>query len=345
MKRTLLALGTIVLAVGIGACNAENKDTKPVTVSSYKEYTDRDMQFTVSYPDGWVMSIAGSRAVFYSRPEIAEGFSTFEPKGQTGGKIEVHAQPGDAALVEQNINDIRGLFTDASAVKAPTQTTVNGLPATMISYSANLGGDVITAERYYIVTDSVMTYLETAVIGNYDDYKSVFETVRKNFQPGRRATASATPGDTAAAAPPAAKTDSVVTDPPSSEMKTYSGASFSMSYPANFDATSGGDGTIFSGARADSRVQVNKYDSKGVALDQIVEASKKNYGGRAATKTTVGGQPAYVFTFGSGAASGRAYYVVSGKSLFVISTSWYTPQSDLYRPAFEKMIASFRPKG
>jgi hypothetical protein len=185
------------------------------------------------------------------------------------------------------------------------------------------------------------------VIGNYADYKAVFDEVRKSFQPARMATATTTPDTSAAGATtPAEPRDSIVNDPPSAEMKSFSGSTFSMSYPANFDATSSGEGAIFSGARADSKVQVNVYPNKeGVALDKIVESSKKNYGGRSATATKVGGQPAYVFPFGGGTATGRAYFVASGKRLYVISTTWYSEQGALYQPAYDKMLASFKPKG
>ena len=349
MKRSLVALGAVVVAAAIGACDNKSAGDKPAPVASYTEYTDPTYGFKISHPENWVATLTTGRAMYYSTELVADGFSTFEPKGQRGAKIEVHAQPGDQALADRMLADLRGVFTDPDAVKGPEQTTINGMPATKISYGATLADEgTLTAERYVVVDGGMVTYLETAVIGTYADYAPIFDNVRKSFQPARAAggastDTSAVAGDTSARTPVAPR-DSIVTDPPSTEMKTYSGSQFTMSYPANFDGTSNADGAIFSGARADSRVQVNVYDSKGVALDQIVEASKKNYGGRAATKTTVGGKPAYVFTYGSGGATARAYYVVSGPKLFVITATWFTAQSDLYQPAFEKMIASFRPK-
>jgi hypothetical protein len=343
MKRSLPALAAVALAFALASCESK-VDVKPAAVTSYKPYVDPDYRFSVSYPEGWVSSIASGRAVFYSATEVADAFSSFEPKGQRGGKIEVKAERGDAARVDQMIAEIREVFTKPDAVKGPEQTTVNGMPATKVTYQAELEeGGAFKAERYFIVADGIVTYLETAVIGNYNDYAAIFDEVRKTFQPGRLATAApdtsaARRGDTTAAAP----RDSIVTDPPSAEMKPFSGSTFSMSYPANFDATSNGEGAIFSGARRDSYVQVTVYPTQDVPLDKIADASKKNYGGRAASKTSVGGAPGYVFSFGKGAASGRAYYTVVGKRLFVITTTWYTPQADLYTPAYDRMIASFK---
>lgn len=347
MKRSLLALGAVVVAAGLASCDAKN-ESKPAAVSSYKSYTDDIAHFSVSYPDGWMMSTTpGTRAIFYSSGDIADAFSTLEPAGRRGAKIEVSARQGDATLVEQMIAEIREVFTEPGAVKDPQQTTVNGMPATLVKYGGLLEEDgQFTAERYYIVADGMVTYLETAVIGSFADYGSVFDEVRKTFQPGRIAVAAVPDTVAAGGTTPAPLRDSIVTDPPSAEMKTFSGSTFSMSYPANFDATSSGDGAIFSGARADSKVQVNVYpNNEGVALEKIVETSRKNYGGRSATPTTVGGQSAFVFPFGGGTATGRAYFVTSGKRLYVISTTWFNQQSDLYQPAFEKMVASFRPKG
>jgi hypothetical protein len=348
MKRSLLALGAIVVAAGLASCDAKN-ESKPAVVSSYKTHTDDIARFSVSYPDGWMISTTpGSRALFYSDANVAEAFSTFEPAGRRGAKIEVNAKQGDASLVPTMIAELREVFTEPGAVKEPEQTTVNGLPATKVSYGALLEEDgQFTAERYFIVADGYVTYLETAVIGAYADYKTIFDEVRKSFQPARVAAASATPDTaTGATTTPAEPRDSIVTDPPAAEMKTFSGSTFSMAYPANFDATSSGDGAIFSGARADSRVQVNVYpNEEGVALEKIVESSKKNYGGRSATPASVGGQKAFVFPFGSGSATGRAYFITAGKRLFVISTTWYSAQGDLYQPAYQKMIASFKPKG
>jgi hypothetical protein len=353
MKRTLPALGAIVLAVGLAACDAK-VDVKPNAVSKYSTYTDPSTNFSVSYPDGWVSTTTtGKRAAFFSTSGVADAFSSFEPKGERGGKIEVVTQPGDAAFIDQNIAELKSFYTDADAVSAPQQTTVNGMPATLVTHGTELEADggTFKAERYYVVDGGMVTYLETAVIGNYADYKPIFDEVRKNFQPGRASgTAAGATGDSAAVAgdttsrAPAPVRDSIVTDPPSSEMKTYSGKTFTMSYPSNFDATSSGDGAIFSGSRADSKVQVNVYPTKGVALAKIVDASKKNYGGRAATAANVGGQSAYVFTLSSGSASGRAYYTVSGDRLYVITTTWFSDQAALYQPAYDKMVASFKAK-
>src|SRR5688572_6806443 len=155
MKRSLLALGALVIAASLSACDAKpDGGEKPGPVKSYKEYVDPAVNFKVSYPDGWVTSItAGSRAIFYSSNEIADGFATFEPKGNHGAKIEVMAKAGDPSMVETMIGELKEVFTDPNAVKAPEQTTVNGLPATKVSYSAGLGeSGTFTAERYFIVT-------------------------------------------------------------------------------------------------------------------------------------------------------------------------------------------------
>src|SRR5687768_11312846 len=113
MKRFLVAVAALIATAVIVGCGEKTEGEKPAPVRSYKEYTDPSTQFKVSYPDGWVTSISGSRAVFYSTTEVADAFSTLEPKGQRGGKIEVMAEAGDASVVDARIAELKEVFTAA----------------------------------------------------------------------------------------------------------------------------------------------------------------------------------------------------------------------------------------
>jgi hypothetical protein len=347
MKQTFLMLVAIASVVAVGCSTKE--ESKPVTVTSYKDYKDGKYNFMVRYPDGWTVAAQpGSRALFYSSQEIVDGFSNMEPKGNRGARIDVMAMDGGDAERDKSIEDLKGLFNDPNVVKAPESTTLNGMPATKVSYTFDLDNTKFTADRYYVEHDSVVTYIETAVIGNYNDYASVFKQVLASFEPGKRASSAMTsdtthrPGDTTKKA----MRDSIVTEPPSAEMKTYSGAAFTMSYPANFDPTSRSATSVdFGGARGDSRVVVDALgDTKGVTLDKIAEENKSKYGGRAASAGTVAGQKAYVFAYGRGDVDARAYFFMANGKLYRITTSWFKPQQNLYAPAFEKMLASFKAK-
>jgi hypothetical protein len=352
MKRSLLTLlPAVAIAALVIGCGGK-EDNTPVTVSSYNEYSDAVLKFGVKYPADWAQAIqAGSQAVFYSSREVADGFTKYAPAGQRGGKVEIGAMKGGADAMSKAIDEFKGQFTDQNIFKAPEQTTLGGLPATKLSYSFDVEDTKFTAERYYVVSDSVVTYMETAAIGSYDKYKAVFDSARASFHAGTLPTA-ARPAGTADTSKGAVR-DSVVVDPPQTTLKPYAGSHFSISYPSNFDPSSGGGKGLvasvsFSGTRNDSYIRVDEFDTKGssnLTLDKAVDQIKGSYGGRAPSSATVGGQKAAVFNYSGGKdVSSRAYLVLAGGKLFRITLNWYTPQQDLYLPVFEKAVNSFSAK-
>lgn len=352
MKRSLsMLLPALTIAALVVGCGGK-EDNKPVTVASYKDYSDPVLAFGVKYPSDWAQGVqAGSQAAFYSSKEVADGFAKFTPQGQHGAKIEIGATKGGEDAMKKAIADFQGNFTEPNVFKAPEQTTLGGLPATKLSYSFDLEDTKFTAERYYVVKDSIVTYLETAVIGTYDNYKTIFDSARASFHPGMMPSASGSrpANDTSHGA----VKDSVVVDPPSTTLKQYSGSHFSISYPSNFDQSTGsGRGVVasatFSGTRNDSYIRVDELDTKGssdLTLDKAVDKIKSSYGGHAPSSGTVGGQKAAVFNYSGGRdVSSRAYVVLAGGKLFRITLNWYTPQQDLYVPVFEKVINTFSAK-
>ena len=166
MKRSLMAL-IPVLAVSVMAAGCGGKkESGPVVAKNFSEYTDQFLKFSVRYPSEWKSGVsAGSQAVFYSSPEVADGFMRYEPNKQRGAKIDVHAIKGGQEELNKSITELKEPFTDPKVFKEPEQVTLNGMPATKISYSFEVEDTKFTAERYYVMKDSVVTYLETAVIG------------------------------------------------------------------------------------------------------------------------------------------------------------------------------------
>jgi hypothetical protein len=350
MKRSLLTLLSLVwlatLAVGCGG----NKSSGPVKVNGYKEYADAVVKFAVRYPDNWTNSVnPGHKAVFYSSGRMFDAF--IKGIAEPGAKIEVAAMPGDAAAVQASIDSLKANFTDPNVVKAPEKSTLNGMEATKVSYGYDFEDTKLTAERYYVVKDGMVSYLETAVIGNYADYATVFDTARASFRPGTPAVAATpapTPGDTSHVA----ARDSDVVDAPAADFKSYSGPGFSIQYPSNFSPTTGaaGKGAIaavtFSGTRNDSYYRVDVFTlPSGMTLDQVAEQNKKVYKG-AASPATVGGQKGVVFNYnaGGGKVTSHAYFVVANNKLYRITTNWFTPQQQLYQPAFQKALGTFAAK-
>lgn len=347
MKRSLLALvPALAVAAIVAGCNGK-KEEGPVTVNSYAEYTDEILKFSIRYPSDWAKGIQpGTQAAFYSSPTISDAMSQYAPGGQRGAKVHVHAIVGGEPEMQASINELKGQFTDASVMKAPEQINMNGTPATKIRYEFEVEDTRFTAERYYVVRDGAVTYLETAVIGNYDSYAAVFDSARASFRP---AAIAARTVDTSGTATPSTPADTQLVEAPSPDMKGYSGQHFSIQHPGNFSPTSRSGGTIasviFSGARNDSYYQVDVIDPKGMELAAIVEQNKRNYGGRAASAASVGNQKGYVFNYSGGKdVASRAYFALANGKLYRITMNWYTPQQSNYQPAFEKALGTFQAK-
>ncbi len=347
MKRSLLALvPALAVAVVIGGCNGK-KEEGPVSVNSYTEYTDEILKFSIRYPTDWAKGIqAGTQAVFYSSQAVAESFNQFEPKGQRGAKIHVHAIVGGEPEMQASINELQGLFNDPSVLKAPEQVSLNGNTATKIRYEFEVEDTRFTAERYYVARDGAVTYLETAVIGTYDNYAQVFDSARASFRPAAVASRPVDTSSTSSATP----ADTQLVDAPSADTKNYSNQHFAIQYPGNFSPGSAQAGGAmasvnFAGARNDSYFQIDVIDPKGMELSAIVEQNKRNYGGRSAAATSVGTHKGFVFSYnGSREVTSRAYFLLAGGKLYRITMNWYTPQQELYQPAFQKALASFQAK-
>lgn len=338
MKKIFL-LSTVAFIAFFSACK-KSEAPKPEAVSDYVEYNDAVLNFGTKYPKGWAQAIEqGKMAVFYSSPKIQSGFSEFDPQGERGAKIMVGAMKGGEAEMQNSIEGLKSVFTDPNVFKNEGQTTVNGMPATKISYSFEVEDTKVTAERFYVIKDSVVSFIETGVIGNFDDYKAIFDEANKAFKLGAEKVVVAASNDTASKKP----VDLV--EPPSATFKDYAGASYSIQYPSNFGANAASKGGVtISGARNDCSIIVDMLEAKGVTLDKIVEQNKKAYKS-AASATKVGNQQGYVFQYNGGKnVSSRAYFTMKGDKLYRITLNYFTPQKDSYLPAFEKCVSSFAVK-
>ncbi|HVZ40826.1 MAG TPA: hypothetical protein VHI13_16220 [Candidatus Kapabacteria bacterium] len=346
MKRSLLALiPLLALSSIIGGCG-DKKGSGPVTAKSYETYNDEILKFSVRHPAEWAKGVQpGVEAVFYSSTSVGDGFTRYEPKGQRGAKVDVGSMLGGQEAMNKSIEDLKAPFTDPNVVKAPEQTTLNGMPATKISYSFDVEDTKFTAERFYVMKDSVVSFIETAVIGNYNDYAGIFDTARASFKPGTVAARTAAAHDSTGA-----RKDSDLVEPPSATMKAFGGSNFSIQYPSNFTpgtARAGGaiESKNFSGARNDSYFQIDVIAAKDMTLQEIVDQNKKSYGGRAASPASVGNLKGFVFNYNGGKdVSSRAYFAMSNGKLYRITMNWFRAQQESYLPAFEKALATFQAK-
>lgn len=335
MKRILTVL---VPLVGLLAGCAGDASPEPVT--SYKSYRDPVLKFAVKYPENWASSVQSGTVLYLSSPALTDAFTrTFEPGDLQGAKVEVHSMPAAASSLQDTVNAFKATFNDQGIFKSD-QVSLGGAQAMRLTYAFPVGETEFKAERYYIASGNAITYLETAVFGDYAAYSSIFDSVKSGFIPGQVAVATAGNSDTAGAR----EVDLVA--PPSDEMKQYAGAHFALSYPANFNQMTASGGKLasvkFIGERVDSYIQVDVNESSN-NLQAHAEHIKGKFG--AGKATTIGGQPGFVFNFKGGAnATGRIYLTKAGNKLYQITVTWFTPQAGLYLPVFDKVIASFKGK-
>lgn len=335
MKRILLPLLPL-LALVVG-CSG---DDGPEPVKKYNTYSDPVLRFSVRYPDGWASSNTTGTVLFLTSSTLGDAFARYDPGEMLGAKIEVHAAKADPATMADSIKAFKSTFSDQGIFK-DDQVQLGGQPATRVTYAFPVGETEFKAERYYVATGNAITYLETAVFGNYAAYNAIFDSVKAGFKPAEIASASSGGGGDSGTVQ---EIDLVA--PPSAEMKTYAGSHFSLSYPSNFNQMTSSGGKLasvkFIGDRVDSYVQVDVNESTN-PLQQHADLIKGKFG--AGKSTTIGGQPGFVFNFKGGSnATGRIYLTKTGNKLFQITVTWFTPQANLYLPAFDKVIASFKGK-
>jgi len=334
MNRSLVAFLPLLLLIAPGC----SKDSGPGPIKGYESYTDRYLKFAVRYPSGWATATQSGTAIFYSSPTLADAFGNYEPGEQTGAKIEVRCILGGADGMKGSMDTLMETFNDKEIFKTD-EVDLAGVKATRLSYGFPVGESHFKAERYYVVNGNVVTYLETAVFGDYAAYAAVFDTVKKSFKPGEVAAVASAGTDTSGKV-----TEVDLVAPPAAETRSYSNAHFALSHPANFNSMTASGGKLasvkFIGDRVDSYVQVDVSESTN-DLQSHADAIKPRFG--AGSKTTLGGQPAFVFNFkGGSSASGRIYLTKAGNKLYQMTVTWYTPQADLYLPAYDKVIASFK---
>jgi hypothetical protein len=92
-------------------------------------------------------------------------------------------------------------------------------------------------------------------------------------------------------------------------------------------------------------------DAKNLTVDKVVaqnEANLQKAGYRIKKKAnaTIDGNKAALIdlTYTKGEVDSRAYFTVKENKLYFLFLTWYRPQTNVYVPVFEKMVASLKIK-
>lgn len=302
-------------------------------------YKDLVFHFSFKAPKTWaVESTPGSKTTYYSSPSTETRFQNFT-EGDMGARIEVGAmehitKEKAAANFKQSMENV--------AFTGPDPDTLGGQAAVKVSYS--IAGDENGLMGYRIFTDkdSLVTYFDAATFGaqRMAKYAPIFDLSRQSVVPAFVMKITNGKYDSASMSAMMQQMQ------PSSTFSTYTGSGFSIQYPDNFSASPMGGGVEIKGERADAMVRVDaRTVQKGIDLDKYVtENAQKTYHGATASNATIGGQTAKMISYGSAGATARAYFVMSGQTIYRITVSWPNSLESAFRPALEKSVQSFKAK-
>ena len=338
-KFSLAFLLTISL-LALASCSKKEEDMTPVQPGEMVLRKETSSIAGFKAPKAWVAeSVPGTKTSYYSSPSTETRYQKFT-EGDFGahrsGSGKGHSTKElEAAAFKQRMDNITfsGQYT----------TTLGGMPAIKVSYAISGDEDGMTGYRIFTDKDSLVTYFDAATFGakRMVKYAPIFDLSEKSVEP---AFVLKITGGKIDSASMSAMMEQMK---PSATFSTYQGSGYSIQYPDNFSASGrSGNGVEIKGERADAMVRVDANTvQKGIDLDKYVaENAQKTYNGATAQSTTLGGQAAKMISYGSGGASARAYFVMSGLTVYRITVSWPNELEAAFRPALEKSVQSFKAK-
>ncbi|HEY3873863.1 MAG TPA: hypothetical protein VGM92_00170 [Candidatus Kapabacteria bacterium] len=327
-----------VCAVLVASCAKKEEDMTPVQPGEMVTYKDLVYRFSFKAPKDWVVeSTPGQKTTYYSTASTETRFQNFT-EGDYGARIEAGAL--EHSTKEKEAANFKPY--DGVTYSAAEPTTLGGQPALKISYSMPADEDGITGYRIFTDKDSLVTYFDAATFGakRMAKYKPIFDLSEQSVQPAFVLKVTGGKYDSAS------MNAMMEQMKPSATFSKYSGSGFTIEYPDNFSANAMSSGVEIKGERADAMVRVDANQvQKGIDLDKYVaENASKTYHGATAQATTLGGQAAKVISYGSAGATAKAYFVMSGQTVYRITVSWPNDLEAAFRPALEKSVQSFKAK-
>ncbi len=321
----------------LASCGRKDEDMTPVQPGETVTYKDLVYRFSMKAPKSWVVeSVPGRNTTYYSSAATETRFQKFT-EGDYGARVGVAAV--EHMTKEKAAQDFKTSMENVNFT-GPDQATLGGQPALKVSYMTPGDEDGLTGYRIFSEKDSLVTYFDAATFGEkrMKKYEPVFTLAEQSVQPAF--VLKVTNGKIDSASLNAMMEQMK----PSQTFSTFSGQGFSIQYPDNFHATPSAGGVTIKGEREDAMVKVDANTvAKGIDLAKYAdENAKKTYHGAALSSTTVGGQPAKMVSYGSAATTARAYFVMSGLTVYRITVSWPNELEAGFRPALEKSVQSFK---
>jgi hypothetical protein len=331
-------LFALLVSIMIIGCGKKKVDIK--TVGELTQYKDPVYSFEVSYPKDWVKNNEIGTGRFYPDQNSMGRFSDpYSGAGQGGVQIKVACvKSGDA--LEKAAKDYKDTMrAEQRKIDNEEKFKLGDKEGIKVYLTSNYGKEnVQKSYRIFFVTDSVVTYIDCAAF-NYDweAYAPIFDAVVKSLKTG--------------ITPKAGATSNVATiEKPSDKFENYNTPYFTVSYPENFNFSSPPKGknefsVELKGERLDCTIRFDVFGAQKLTVDKVVNQNKAAYKTTSATPVTIDGTAAQYMNYSQiKNVSSRAYFIVKNDKVIRITLNWFTPESDTYKPVFEKVVNSMKLK-
>jgi hypothetical protein len=327
----------VLLAIVFLGCAKKEEPVVTVAVEGSAIYKDPILHLEVAYPKNWPKAVEpGKRVIFYSSNEATYRYTPPFNEGVRGVKIEAGGMRGGKPEMEKAIAELKSEYSFAKfdADQAGSLGTGQG---TMVSYSIDGGDGIMHARRTYAVSDSFVTYLETAYYDNGEAAAlPAFEMALKGIVIAHGVTA-----EQAAAAMQDA----------SGTMEKFSNEFFTVEFPNNFTAhSSKGTGMMTTvqlrGERNDCSMQIDVFEAKKLTVDKVFDQNKAKYPNAGGSGNgTIDANPALYLNYSPMAnVSSRVYFMVKNDKVYRVILNWYKPQQQGFLPVFENCVATLKAK-
>ena len=335
--KTLYLLFSILLVLFCFGCGEKKVEVKPVPELTV--YQDQRFAFEVSYPSDWISdNMIGNARFISSESGIINFTDPFSASPSTDARIQVitYETSESAEEIAKAYQDT--CIAEQKIVEGEENVELNGERGKKVMVSANYGKDrKVISQTLFFVKDGLAHQIELAAFNKgSEEWANVFDAVWKSVQFG------VIPGSATAIA---------AAEKPSDVLGNYSTAYFTVQYPDNFNFSSPNKGkndlsVELKGLRLDCTIRFDVFGAQNLTVDKVVEQNKSRYQRASApVETKIDGATAYYINYTAAQnVSSRAYFVVKDDKVIRVTLNWFTPESELYRPAFEKVVASLKLK-
>jgi hypothetical protein len=325
-----------MVSLFLSSCGKGKVEVKPV--GELTQYKDPLYNFEISYPKEWTKNCELGTARFYgSSNDINRFADPASGAGKGGVMIKYVTSKIDVGLNEYAKAQKDTMVKENRRVDPEEALKIDGKDAIRIKVTSNYSkkDNALKSYRIYSISDSLLTFIELSAFNDdWDVYQQIFDAVLKTVKLGK--------------APTASSATSAI-ELPSDQFDNYQTPYFTVSYPSNFNFSSPPKGTNefsveLKGQRLDCTIRFDVFPAKGLTVEKVVNQNKAKYNANANPTTLDGTAAQYLNYSQMKNVSSRAYFIVKNDKVIRITLNWFSPESNTYKPVFEKVVNSIKLK-